>query len=86
MIFWALHSCKLKQTNYAHNHFKLTTVTEVYNTIKVLCVTGTVSRAESRSLIGRISFQIDEFEFDWKETRRAEHEYMNIHPPPQLTF
>ena len=52
------------------------------------------SRAVTRTLIGRgcifiyscsarqISFQIDQFEFDWKKYRRAEHEYMNIHPPP----
>ena len=27
---------------------------------------------------------IDQFEFDLKETRRAEREYMNIHPPPPI--
>ena len=29
----------------------------------------------------QISFQIDQFEFDLKKIGRAEHEYMNIHPP-----
>ena len=53
------------------------------------------SRAVTRTLIGgggcifiyscsarQISFQIDQFEFDWKKYRRAEHEYVNIHHPP----
>ena len=53
--------------------------------------------AKTRTLIGgcilihscsarRISSQIDEFEFDLKRNSSAEHEYMNIHPPPKLTF
>ena len=59
------------------------------------------SRAVTRTLIGggggggckfiyscsarQISFRIDQFEFDWKKYRRAEHEYMNIHHPPPPT-
>ena len=31
----------------------------------------------------RISFEINS---NSKEIRRAEHEYMNKHPPPQLAF
>ena len=33
-----------------------------------------------------VAFQIDKFEFDLKKTSRAEHEYMNKHPPPPITF
>ena len=59
------------------------------------------TRAETRTLIGGggvysyIQVLPDELLFKWnsnwsiwKEIRRAEHEYMNIHPPPppQLTF
>ena len=29
----------------------------------------------------RVSFQIHQFEYDLKEARQAEHEYMNIHIP-----
>ena len=57
-------------------------------------------RAVARTLIGGggfihiiyscsarpVSFQIDKFEFDFKRNySRAEHEYMNKHPP-LLTF
>ena len=31
-----------------------------------------------------VSFQIDRFEFDFQKTSRAEHEYMNKHPPPPI--
>ena len=36
----------------------------------------------------QISFQIEKLEFEliWKETSRAEHAYMSIALPPQLTF
>ena len=39
-------------------------------------------------LPARFLFKLRYLNLIWKETRRAEHEYMNIHtpPPPQLTF
>ena len=54
-------------------------------------------RAVTRVLIGgpifiyscfarQISFKIDEFEFDLERSLKAEHDYLNIHPPCQLTF
>ena len=30
--------------------------------------------------------KIEQFEFDLKETRHAEHEYMNIYPPPPIVY
>ena len=55
-------------------------------------------RGETRALIGGVNIHIFLFcptNFFWnqlslrlisKEIRRAEHKYMNIHPPPQLTL
>ena len=58
---------------------------------------GCMFRAETRTLIGggvysyihvlpdRFLFKLMDLNLISKETRRAEHEYMNT-PPPQLTF
>ena len=43
-------------------------------------ITVPPARAVARTLIGRVFIYI--FMFCPKETSRAEHEYMNKHPPP----
>ena len=71
-------------------------IMKLHDESSLYALAGIRARAVARTLIGGggcifiysgyarlTSFEIN---FISKETSRAEPEYMNIHPPPQLTF
>ena len=83
------------------NKFRRKSAKRIYwtpdmSSVRVHCIHS--SRAETKALIGGVYIHIFAFcptNFFWnqlslqlisKEIRRAEREYMNMHPPPQLTL